>query len=139
MSLLKVERLSKTFGAVRAVEDVSFEVGEGEIYGLLGPNGAGKTTTISIIAGLLKADGGRVLVAGTDFGSDPERAPKRSWVWCRRRSPCTRSCQGGRTWNSGAGSRASPGHRHVSAPASCWRRCRSRIARKTRSRLTRVA
>src|SRR6266700_2738760 len=76
MPLLKVERLSKTFGAVRAVEDVSFEVGEGEIYGLLGPNGAGKTTTISIIAGLLKADGGRVLVAGTDFGSDPERAKK---------------------------------------------------------------
>ena len=76
MPLLKVERLSKTFGAVPAVEDVSFEVGEGEIYGLLGPNGAGKTTTISIIAGLLKADGGRVLVAGTDFGSDPERAKK---------------------------------------------------------------
>ena len=43
---------------------------------MLGPNGAGKTTTISIIAGLLKADGGRVLVAGTDFGSDPERAKK---------------------------------------------------------------
>ncbi len=76
MSLLKVERLSKTFGAVRAVEDVSFEVGEGEIYGLLGPNGAGKTTTISIIPGLLKADGGRVVVAGEDFGSNPERAKK---------------------------------------------------------------
>jgi ABC-2 type transport system ATP-binding protein len=76
MSLLKVERLSKAFGTVRAVEDVSFEVGEGEIYGLLGPNGAGKTTTISIVAGLLKADAGRVEVAGTDFGSDPERAKK---------------------------------------------------------------
>jgi ABC-2 type transport system ATP-binding protein len=74
--LLKVERLSKAFGTVRAVEDVSFEVGEGEIYGLLGPNGAGKTTTISIVAGLLKADGGRVEVAGMDFGSDPERAKK---------------------------------------------------------------
>jgi ABC-2 type transport system ATP-binding protein len=76
MSLLKVERLSKAFGTVRAVEDVSFEVGEGEIYGLLGPNGAGKTTTISIVAGLLKADAGRVEVAGMDFGSDPERAKK---------------------------------------------------------------
>jgi ABC-2 type transport system ATP-binding protein len=76
MSLLKVERLSKAFGTVRAVEDVSFEVGEGEIYGLLGPNGAGKTTTISIVAGLLKADAGRVEVAGMDFGNDPERAKK---------------------------------------------------------------
>jgi len=76
MSLLKVEQLSKTFGAVRAVEDVSFEVGEGEIYGLLGPNGAGKTTTISIIAGLLKADGGRVIIDGADFGSDTGRAKK---------------------------------------------------------------
>jgi ABC-2 type transport system ATP-binding protein len=76
MSLLKVERLSKAFAAVRAVEEVSFEVHEGEIYGLLGPNGAGKTTTLSIIAGLLKADGGKVLVGGTDFGSDPGRAKK---------------------------------------------------------------
>jgi ABC-2 type transport system ATP-binding protein len=76
MSLLIVERLSKAFGAVRAVEEVSFEVHEGEIYGLLGPNGAGKTTTLSIIAGLLKADGGKVLVGGTDFGSDPGRAKK---------------------------------------------------------------
>ena len=76
MPLLKVERLSKAFGTVRAVEDVSFEVGEGEIYGLLGPNGAGKTTTISIVAGLLKADAGRVEVAGMDFGSNPERAKK---------------------------------------------------------------
>jgi ABC-2 type transport system ATP-binding protein len=68
---LRVEGLAKAFGAVRAVEGVSFEVREGEIYGLLGPNGAGKTTTISMIAGLLKADGGRVLVAETDFCEDP--------------------------------------------------------------------
>jgi ABC-2 type transport system ATP-binding protein len=74
MALLKVERLSKAFGAVRAVDEVSFEVREGEIYGLLGPNGAGKTTTLSIIAGLLKADGGKVVVGGMDFGSDPDRA-----------------------------------------------------------------
>jgi ABC-2 type transport system ATP-binding protein len=74
MSLLRVERLSKAFGAVRAVEEVSFEVQEGEVYGLLGPNGAGKTTTLSMIAGLLKADGGKVVIGGTDFSSDPGRA-----------------------------------------------------------------
>jgi ABC-2 type transport system ATP-binding protein len=76
MTPLRVERLSKSFGALRAVDDVTFEVREGEIYGLLGPNGAGKTTTISIIAGLLKADGGKVLVAGADFGRDPARAKR---------------------------------------------------------------
>ena len=76
MSLLKVERLSKSYGAVRAVDEVSFEIQEGEIYGLLGPNGAGKTTTLSIIAGLLKPDGGRVMVAGKDFAADPEGAKR---------------------------------------------------------------
>lgn len=74
MSLLKVERLSKTFGAIRAVDAVSFEVRPGEIYGLLGPNGAGKTTTISMISGLLKPDAGEVFVAGASFWSNPQKA-----------------------------------------------------------------
>jgi ABC-2 type transport system ATP-binding protein len=76
MSLLKVERLSKTFGAVRAVDSVSFEVRPGEIYGLLGPNGAGKTTSISMISGLLKPDSGEVFVAGTAFSADPQKAKR---------------------------------------------------------------
>src|SRR6188474_407971 len=58
MSLLRVHGLAKSFGAVRAVDSVSFEVRPGEIYGLLGPNGAGKTTTISMVCGLLKPDSG---------------------------------------------------------------------------------
>ena len=74
MSLLKVERLSKSFGAVRAVDSVSFEVRPGEIYGLLGPNGAGKTTSISMISGLLKPDSGEVFVAGASFWSDSQKA-----------------------------------------------------------------
>ncbi len=76
MSLLKVERLSKTFGATRAVDSVSFEVHPGEIYGLLGPNGAGKTTSISMISGLLKPDAGEVFVAGTAFWSAPQTAKR---------------------------------------------------------------
>ena len=74
MSLLEVRALSKSFGAIRAVESVGFAVREGEIYGLLGPNGAGKTTTISMISGLLKPDAGEVVVAGSPFWSDPQAA-----------------------------------------------------------------
>ena len=74
MSLLKVQPLSKMFGAIRAVDSVSFEVRPGEIYGLLGPNGAGKTTTISMISGLLKPDIGEVFVGGGSFWSDPQKA-----------------------------------------------------------------
>jgi ABC-2 type transport system ATP-binding protein len=62
------------FGAIRAVDAVSFEVRPGEIYGLLGPNGAGKTTTISMISGLLKPDVGEVFVGGGSFWSDPQKA-----------------------------------------------------------------
>src|SRR5271157_1545841 len=76
MSLLKVECLSKSFGAIRAVDSVSLEVRPGEIYGLLGPNGAGKTTTISMISGLLKPDAGEVVVAGAAFWSDPQKAKR---------------------------------------------------------------
>jgi ABC-2 type transport system ATP-binding protein len=74
MGLLKVQGLFKAYGPVRAVDSVSFEVRAGEIYGLLGPNGAGKTTTISMVSGLIKPDAGEVLVAGTPFWSDPQRA-----------------------------------------------------------------
>jgi ABC-2 type transport system ATP-binding protein len=74
MSLLRLNRLSKSFGSVRAVDGVNFEVREGEIYGLLGPNGAGKTTTLSMICGLLKPDAGEVLIQGQSFWSDPQRA-----------------------------------------------------------------
>jgi ABC-2 type transport system ATP-binding protein len=72
--LLVTRDLSKRFGEIHAVDGVSFEVGEGEIYGLLGPNGAGKTTTISLICGLLKPDGGEVIVRGANFWSDPQCA-----------------------------------------------------------------
>jgi len=74
MSLLRVERLSKSFGAIRAVDSVSLEVRPSEVYGLLGPNGAGKTTTISMVSGLLKPDAGEVFVAGAAFWSDPQKA-----------------------------------------------------------------
>ena len=76
MALLEVRHLRKSFGEIRAVDDVSFEVREGELYGLLGPNGAGKTTTISMLCGLLRPDSGDVLVDGGSFWQNPERAKK---------------------------------------------------------------
>jgi ABC-2 type transport system ATP-binding protein len=61
-----VEDLSKSYGEVRAVDGVSFEVAEGEVFALLGPNGAGKTTTIEILEGFRTRDRGRVRVLGYD-------------------------------------------------------------------------
>ena len=63
-AVLHCEGLRKRFGDIQAVNGVSFDIAPGESYGLLGPNGAGKTTTISIVAGLLEADGGEAFVAG---------------------------------------------------------------------------
>ncbi|MCF7763875.1 MAG: ATP-binding cassette domain-containing protein [Verrucomicrobia bacterium] len=73
MAILKTSGLTKSFGNLRAVRDVCFEVREGEIYGLLGPNGAGKTTTISMISGLLKPDAGQVVADGDCFRLDENR------------------------------------------------------------------
>ncbi len=64
MASIQVERISKRFGSVQAVEDVSFEVNPGEIFGLLGPNGAGKTTSIRIILDIFKPDRGKVEILG---------------------------------------------------------------------------
>jgi ABC-2 type transport system ATP-binding protein len=64
--VISVEGLVKHYGAIQAVNDVSFEVRQGEIFGFLGPNGAGKTTTISILCTLLKPTSGKVRVAGFD-------------------------------------------------------------------------
>ena len=62
--MLKVSHLSKSYGDLKAVDDLSFEVHDGEIYGLLGVNGAGKTTTFRMIVGLLQPDAGEVLLDG---------------------------------------------------------------------------
>ena len=64
--IIEVQNLRKTYGAVVAVDDVSFEVAEGEIFGLLGPNGAGKTTTVECLQALRRPDAGYVRVLGLD-------------------------------------------------------------------------
>ncbi len=68
-AVVEVQHLTKRFGAVTAVDDVSFEVARGEILGLLGPNGAGKTTTIQMLLGVTTPMSGRIRI----LGMDPER------------------------------------------------------------------
>ena len=65
-SIIEVEGLTKSYGGKRGIIDVSFQVGEGEVFGFLGPNGAGKTTTIRVLMALLRADSGTARIAGLD-------------------------------------------------------------------------
>src|SRR4051794_15554768 len=66
-NLLTVEKLSKTFGALRASDGIDFDVVEGETHAVIGPNGAGKTTFIGQLAGNLRPDAGRIAFAGEDI------------------------------------------------------------------------
>ncbi|WP_431855198.1 ABC transporter ATP-binding protein [Azospirillum sp.] len=76
--LLRVSNLNKSFGGVRAVHAVSFEVGRGEIVGLIGPNGAGKTTLVNLITGVLRPGGGRIEFDGVDVTNQrPFQAARR--------------------------------------------------------------
>lgn len=76
MVILKIENLHKSFNATKAVQGVSFQVTEGEIYSLLGPNGAGKTTTLSILCTLLKPDSGTASVMGFSTVENPMQVKK---------------------------------------------------------------
>jgi len=70
---MEVRNLRKTYGGTAAVDDISFEVARGEIFGLLGPNGAGKTTTLESLEGIRKPDGGTLRILGTDPVAEPGR------------------------------------------------------------------
>ena len=72
--MIEAQHLTKDYGTVVAVNDVSFEVGPGEIVGFLGPNGAGKTTTLRMLAGFLGATSGSVKVAGFDIAKESLKA-----------------------------------------------------------------
>jgi ABC-2 type transport system ATP-binding protein len=76
--VIEVEHLTKRYGTVTAVDDVTFRVNKGEILGFLGPNGAGKTTTMRVITGYMPATDGRVAVAGYDVFEHPIEAKQRT-------------------------------------------------------------
>ena len=73
MNAIETKSLVKEFGKVRAVDDISFNVEEGEIFGFLGPNGAGKSTTMMILTTLLKPTSGNAIVAGYDVVSQAKK------------------------------------------------------------------
>ena len=77
MNAIEVRRLSRRFGAFTAVDGVTFDVGQGEIFGFLGSNGAGKSTTIRMLCGLLRPTAGSARVGGVDVASDPEGVKRR--------------------------------------------------------------
>ena len=76
--MIEVEHLTKRYGPVTAVDDVSFTVEKGEILGFLGPNGAGKTTTMRVLTGYMPATEGRARVAGFDVVEQPIQAKRRT-------------------------------------------------------------
>jgi ABC-2 type transport system ATP-binding protein len=93
--MIKTDHLTKHYGALKAVDDVSFQVGPGEVLGFLGPNGAGKTTTMRMLAGFVTPTGGSASICGHDVVTDalsakaalgylPEGAPSYGEMTVRR-------------------------------------------------------
>jgi ABC-type branched-subunit amino acid transport system ATPase component len=70
-NILQIKHVSKSFGGVIAVDDVSFELREGEVLGIIGPNGSGKTTLVNLITSFEKKDAGEVLFKGKDITKYP--------------------------------------------------------------------
>ncbi len=74
MNIIEAKKITKRFNSFTAVDNISFTVKEGEIFGFLGPNGAGKTTTIRVLTGVLLPDSGRAIIGGIDMGENPIEA-----------------------------------------------------------------
>ena len=84
--MISVEHLTKCYGGFKAVDDLSFEIDEGHVYGFLGPNGAGKSTTMNIMTGCLSATEGSVKIDGYDIFEDAGKAKK--LIGCRSSRRC---------------------------------------------------
>ena len=86
--MITVEHLTKCYGDFKAVDDLSFEIKEGHVYGFLGPNGAGKTTTMNIMTGCLSATDGHVKIGSHDILKNLTRL-KNSSAICPSSPRCT--------------------------------------------------
>ena len=90
-SAVVAEKLTKRYGSLTAVEDLSFSVAPGEIVGFLGPNGAGKSTTMRILSGTMSGTSGRASIWGVSSPSTP-LWPNDTWPTCRRTTLCPKTC-----------------------------------------------
>jgi len=70
--MIKLENISKSYGKLKAVQELNLEIKKGEIFGLLGPNGAGKTTTVKILTTLTRPDSGKCFIDGIDVINTPQ-------------------------------------------------------------------
>ena len=75
--MITVENVTKRYGPLLAVDNLSFQVDRGEVVGFLGPNGAGKTTTMRLLTGTLQPDTGRITLDGLSIGDEPEAVKRR--------------------------------------------------------------
>ena len=80
MAILQIEELTKHFGGVHALSDVSFDIEDHRISALIGPNGAGKTTLFNIVAGVFPPTAGVVRMAGSELNGDARAYPRAAWA-----------------------------------------------------------
>ena len=135
--MISAEHLTKYYGNFLAVDDISFHIKEGQVYGFLGPNGAGKSTTMNIMTGCLSATSGHVRIDGHDIFEEPDEAKRQigylpehpplylndtPWnifaSWARPRACAVRSWTG--RWARSSGKPASPGY-EIAAYPTCPR------------------
>ena len=74
--MIQVENITKKYGSFTAVNDISFEIEEGEIVGFLGPNGAGKSTTMNMITGFIEPTSGKIIIDGYNISKKPKKAKR---------------------------------------------------------------
>ena len=74
--MITVKNVTKKYGKFKAVDNISFEINDGEIIGLLGPNGAGKSTTMNILTGFIEPTEGEVIINGYNISKKPKKAKK---------------------------------------------------------------
>ena len=121
------ERLLRRFGDFTAVDDVSFEVERGEIFGYLGANGAGKSTTIRMLCGLLAPTSGRGVVAGRDVAREPEAVKSRIGYMSQRFSLYLDLL---RRWGKRP-TKGRPGVRRTfGVPSPPWLKCSLKVGRR---------
>ena len=82
--MIEVKNVTKKYGKVVAVDDISFTINDGEIVGLLGPNGAGKSTTMNILTGYIEQTYGDVIIEGYNTLKKTKKGQKANWIYGRR-------------------------------------------------------